>query len=33
MKGQGRPNSEVDVEMGGGGGRLGKKLMMENEGK
>lgn len=33
MKGQGRLNSEVDVEIGGGGGRLQKKLMVENEGK
>ena len=33
MKGQGRPKPEVDVEMGGQGGRLRKKLMVENEGK
>lgn len=33
MKGQGRLNSELDVEMGGGGGRLRKQLMVENEEK
>lgn len=31
VKGQGRPCLEVDVEMGEGGGRLRKKLMVENE--
>lgn len=32
MKGQGRPCLEVDVEIGGEGGRLRKKPMVENEG-
>lgn len=31
MKGQGTPCVELDGEMGGRGGRLGMKLMVENE--